>query len=60
MADLLTRDEYHAIANNTIYGLQATVFCAHGKKALHAFDQYTETKTIWLDLSEHEIDARLE
>jgi gamma-glutamyl-gamma-aminobutyraldehyde dehydrogenase len=27
---------------------------------LHAFDQYTEVKTIWLDLSEHEIDARLE
>ena len=93
-------DEAIDLANDTIYGLQATVFCAHGKKALraarrikagtvtvncycegdittpfggyklsgfggrdnglHAFDQYTETKTIWLDLSEHEIDARLE
>jgi gamma-glutamyl-gamma-aminobutyraldehyde dehydrogenase len=88
------------LANDTVYGLQATVFCAHGKKALraarrikagtvsvncycegdittpfggyklsgfggrdnglHAFEQYTETKTIWLDLSEHEIDARLD
>ncbi len=27
---------------------------------LHAFDQYTETKTIWLDLGEHELDAGLD
>ena len=27
---------------------------------LHAFDQYMETKTIWLDLSEHEQDERLD
>ena len=93
-------DEAIDLANDTVYGLQATVFCAHGKKALraarrikagtvtvncycegdittpfggyklsgfggrdnglHAFDQYTETKTIWLDLSEHELDARLD
>ena len=88
------------LANDTCYGLQASVFCAHGKKALraarqlragtvtvncygegdittpfggyklsgfggrdngfHAFDQYTEVKTIWLDLSEHELDAGLD
>ncbi|TVQ26817.1 MAG: aldehyde dehydrogenase [Spirochaetaceae bacterium] len=93
-------DEAITLANDTVYGLHATVFCAHGKKALraarriqagtvtvnsycegdittpfggyklsgfggrdnglHAFDQYTETKTIWLDLGEREIDARLE
>jgi gamma-glutamyl-gamma-aminobutyraldehyde dehydrogenase len=93
-------DEAIDLANETIYGLQATVFCAHGKRALraarrikagtvtincycegdittpfggyklsgfggrdnglHAFEQYTETKTIWIDLGEHEIDARLE
>ncbi len=93
-------DEAISLANDTVYGLQATVFCAHGKKALraarrikagtvtvncycegdittpfggyrlsgfggrdnglHAFDQYTETKTIWIDLGEHELDARLD
>ena len=93
-------DEAIDLANDTQYGLQATIFCAHGKKALRAarrlkagtvtvncycegdittpfggyklsgfggrdngmqaFDQYTETKTIWLDLSEHEIDARID
>ena len=88
------------LANDTCYGLQASLFCAHGKKALraarqlragtvtvncygegdittpfggyklsgfggrdnglHAFDQYTETKTIWVDLGEHELDAKLD
>ncbi len=88
------------LANDTGYGLQASVFCTHTKKALraarrlqagtvsvncycegdittpfggyklsgfggrdngmHAFDQYTETKTIWLDLSEHEQDENLD
>jgi gamma-glutamyl-gamma-aminobutyraldehyde dehydrogenase len=80
------------MANDTEYGLHASVFCAHGKKAIraarqikagtvsincysegdittpfggykhsgfggrdngmHAFDQYTELKTIWLDLGD--------
>jgi len=93
-------DEAIDLANDTVYGLHASVFCAHGKKALraarrikagtvtvncfcegdittpfggyklsgfggrdnglHAFEQYTETKTIWLDLGEHELDARLD
>ena len=88
------------LANDTGYGLQASVFCTHTKKALraarqlqagtvsvncycegdittpfggyklsgfggrdnglHAFDQYMETKTIWLDLSEHEQDEKLD
>jgi len=88
------------LANDTCYGLQASVFCSHTKKALraarqlqagtvtvncygegdittpfggyklsgfggrdnglHAFDQYMEVKTIWLDLSEHEKDERLD
>lgn len=89
-----------ALANDTEYGLQASVFCAHGKKALraaraikagtvtincygegdlttpfggyklsgfggrdnglHAFDQYTETKTIWIDLSDHDLEEQIE
>ena len=88
------------LANKTEYGLQASVFCAHGKKALraarqikagtvtincygegdistpfggyklsgfggrdnglHAFDQYTETKTIWYDLTDAPVDARVD
>jgi gamma-glutamyl-gamma-aminobutyraldehyde dehydrogenase len=88
------------LANDTCYGLQASVFCSNTKRALraarslqagtvtvncysegnittpfggyklsgfggrdnglHAFDQYMETKTIWLDLSEHEQDERLD
>lgn len=88
------------MANDTEYGLQASVFCAHGKKAIraarqikagtvsincygegdittpfggyklsgfggrdngmHAFDQYTEVKTIWFDLADNEIDARVD
>jgi gamma-glutamyl-gamma-aminobutyraldehyde dehydrogenase len=28
--------------------------------SLQAFDQYTETKTVWIDLSDHEIDATLD
>ena len=93
-------DQAIELANNTEYGLQASVFCAHGKKALraarqikagtvtincygegdistpfggyklsgfggrdngmHAFDQYTETKTIWYDLTDAPVDARVE
>lgn len=88
------------LANATEYGLQASIFCAHGKKALraarqikagtvtincygegdistpfggyklsgfggrdnglHAFDQYTETKTIFFDLTDSPVDARVE
>ena len=28
--------------------------------SLQAFDQYTETKTIWIDLSDHELDSTLD
>jgi gamma-glutamyl-gamma-aminobutyraldehyde dehydrogenase len=85
-------DEAIAIANDTDYGLAASVFSANGKQALraareiragtvtvncygegdittpfggykqsgfggrdnslHAHDQYTELKTIWIDLSD--------
>ena len=85
-------DEAIAVANNTEYGLTASVFTANGKKAIraaraikagtvtvncygegdmstpfggykqsgfggrdnsiHAHDQYTELKTIWIDLSD--------
>ena len=85
-------DEAIAVANNTDYGLAASVFTANGKKAIraarsikagtvtvncygegdtstpfggykqsgfggrdnsiHAHDQYTELKTIWIDLSD--------
>ncbi len=27
---------------------------------LEAFDQYLDTKTIWIDLSEYEVDAELD
>lgn len=87
-------------ANDTCYGLQASVFTSHLKKAhrvarsiqagtvtvncygegdittpfggykqsgfggrdnsLMAHDQYTETKTIWIDLSDDEVDAEVE
>jgi gamma-glutamyl-gamma-aminobutyraldehyde dehydrogenase len=87
-----TLDEAIAVANNTKYGLTASVFTANGKKAIraaraikagtvtvncygegdmstpfggykqsgfggrdnsiHAHDQYTELKTIWIDLSD--------
>jgi gamma-glutamyl-gamma-aminobutyraldehyde dehydrogenase len=87
-----TLDEAIAVANNTEYGLTASVFTANGKKAIraaraikagtvtvncygegdmstpfggykqsgfggrdnsiHAHDQYTELKTIWIDLSD--------
>ena len=85
-------DEAIAVANNTEYGLTASIFTANGKKAIraaraikagtvtvncygegdmstpfggykqsgfggrdnsiHAHDQYTELKTIWIDLSD--------
>jgi len=85
-------DEAIEVANNTVYGLAASVFSANGKKAIraaraikagtvtvncygegdmstpfggykqsgfggrdnsiHAHDQYTEVKTIWIDLSD--------
>lgn len=87
-----TVEEAIAVANDTEYGLTASVFSANGKKALraarairagtvtincygegdistpfggykqsgfggrdnslHAHDQYTELKTIWIDLSD--------
>ena len=92
-----TWDEAIAAANDTDYGLAASVFSANGKKALraarriqagtvsvncfgegdmstpfggykqsgfggrdnsvHAHDQYTQLKTIWLDLSDDDEDA---
>lgn len=85
-------EEAIAVANDSDYGLAASVFCGNGKRAiraakairagtvtincygegdittpfggykqsgfggrdnsLHAHDQYTETKTIWIDLSD--------
>ncbi len=93
-------DEAIHLANDTCYGLQASLFTGSLRKAhraaqelragtvtvncygegdittpfggyklsgfggrdnsLQAFDQYTETKTIWIDLSDHEIDATLD
>lgn len=90
-------DEAIAIANDTCYGLQASVFSGNIRKALRAgrdlkagtvsvncysegdittpfggykmsgfggrdkslqaLEQYTETKTIWIDLSDHNIQA---
>lgn len=87
-----TMDEAIAVANDTQYGLAASVFTANGKKAIraarairagtvtincygegdistpfggykqsgfggrdnsiHAHDQYTELKTVWIDLSD--------
>lgn len=92
-----TWDEAIALANDTQYGLAASVFSGNGKKALraaraikagtvtvncfgegdittpfggykqsgfggrdnsvHAHDQYTQLKTIWLDLSDDDEDA---
>ena len=90
-------DEAIQVANDTNYGLAASVFTANGKKALraaqaikagtvtvncfgegdittpfggykqsgfggrdnsiHAHDQYTELKTIWVDLSDDAVDG---
>jgi len=90
-------DEAIAIANDTEYGLAASIFTANGKRALrgaralragtvtvnsfgegdittpfggykqsgfggrdnsiHAHDQYTQIKTIWLDLTDHADDC---
>lgn len=91
-----TFEEAIAVANDTEYGLAASVFTANGKKALraaqalragtvtvncfgegdittpfggykqsgfggrdnsiHAHDQYTELKTIWIDMSDDAVD----
>ncbi len=88
------------LANDSIYGLQASVYTSNTKKAmrisrelqagtvsvncygegdittpfggyklsglsgrdnsLQAYDQYTQTKTIWFDLSDHEIETSLD
>jgi gamma-glutamyl-gamma-aminobutyraldehyde dehydrogenase len=88
------------LANDTCYGLQASVFSSNIKRSMRAareikagtvtincygegdittpfggyklsghggrdngmqaFEQYTETKTIWIDLSEDELDANLD
>lgn len=93
-------DEAIAVANQTPYGLSASVFTANGKQALraarairagtitlncygegdistpfggykqsgfggrdngvHAHDQYTELKTIWIDLSDRAVDEALD
>ena len=93
-------EEAFTIANDSKYGLQASLFTSNVKHALRgarrlragtisvncygegdittpfggyklsgfggrdnglaAFDQYTETKTIWIDLGEHEIDATVD
>ncbi|WP_314189731.1 aldehyde dehydrogenase family protein, partial [Paracoccus yeei] len=92
-------EEAIAVANDTEYGLAASIFTANGKRALrgarmlragtvtvnsfgegdittpfggykqsgfggrdnsiHAHDQYTQLKTIWLDLTDHS-DAALD
>jgi len=93
-------DEAIAAANNTDYGLTASIFTANGKKAIraaraikagtitincygegdmstpfggykqsgfggrdnsiHAHDQYTEIKTIWIDLSDRAPEESLD
>lgn len=93
-------DEAMQLANDTEYGLQASVYTANARKALRkardlragtvsvncysegdvttpfggyklsglsgrdnslqAFEQYTQTKTIWIDLSDHDIDASVD
>ena len=93
-------DEAMQLANDTEYGLQASLYTANAKKALRkarellagtvsincysegdvttpfggyklsglsgrdkslqAFEQYTQTKTIWIDLSDHDIDANVD
>ncbi|MFD1383887.1 aldehyde dehydrogenase [Rhodanobacter aciditrophus] len=93
-------DEAIQVANDTEYGLAASVFTANGKKAIraaqaikagtvtvncfgegdittpfggykqsgfggrdnsiHAHDQYTELKTIWIDLSDGQVDGSID
>jgi gamma-glutamyl-gamma-aminobutyraldehyde dehydrogenase len=93
-------DEAMQLANDTEYGLQASVYTANARKALRkarelragtvsvncysegdvttpfggyklsglagrdkslqAFEQYTQTKTIWIDLSDHDIDSQVD
>ena len=95
-----SNDEAVQVANDTCYGLQASLFTGSVRKALkiardlqagtvtvncygegdvstpfggykqsgfggrdnslEAFEQYTETKTIWIDLSDHALCARLD
>jgi len=59
-------DEAIQIANATDYGLAASVFSANGRQAIrtakaifggrdngmHAHEQYTELKTLWIDLTD--------
>lgn len=92
VTEVASNDEAISEANNTQYGLAASVFTSHGRKGIraardiragtvtvnaygegdastpfggykqsgfggrdngiHAHDQYTETKTIWIDLSD--------
>jgi gamma-glutamyl-gamma-aminobutyraldehyde dehydrogenase len=94
-----SNEEALQLANETCYGLQASIFSSNVRNALRgakelqagtvtvncygegdistpfggmkhsgfggrdngleAFDQYLETKTIWVDLSEYEVDAEL-
>ena len=93
-------EEAIQLANDTCYGLQASLFTGNVRRAfrgakalkagtvtvncygegdistpfggmklsgfggrdngLEAFDQYLETKSVWVDLSDYEIDAELE
>ncbi|NIP98827.1 MAG: aldehyde dehydrogenase family protein, partial [Akkermansiaceae bacterium] len=95
-----TNEEALQLANDTCYGLQASIFTSNVRNAmrgakdlkagtvtvncygegdittpfggmklsgfggrdngLEAFDQYLDTKTIWIDLSEYEVDAELD
>ena len=97
--EVATDDEAIAFANDTQYGLAASVFTSHGRKAIraaraikagtvsvncysegdittpfggykqsgfggrdngvHAHDQYTEIKTIWIDLSDPDSGDRV-
>jgi hypothetical protein len=51
MTDLRTHAEYQAIAQDLNLPCNAYI---DGKQALRAHDQYTELKTIWIDLSDRD------